>query len=312
VSNRLAVVGAGGFIGAALVNRLRSIGITPMCFTRSSPFIDGSGTVADELSSAATIYWLASSIRPATADVLADGGAADHDALATLLDHLRMTGSDARVVALGSGGTVYDTSNPPPFREDTPVAPSNTYGQVMLGIEELVRSGPGNLVLRVANAYGPGQPARRGQGVIAHWLSSIASGMAIHVIGPDELARDYVYIDDVVGALVQAHLAQDVPDTVNIGSGVPTTLGTLLDAVREVVAPDPVKVVRQPAREFDAPSTWLDVRLAQERLDWSPRTALIDGLRVTWQQRRQATAASRPPVVVPDRRAVPRTAWTDD
>jgi UDP-glucose 4-epimerase len=292
-NDRVAVVGASGFIATALVDRLRATGVPVARFTRSRPFINGDGTLNDELTSAATIYWLASSIRPATADGLTADVDADHQALATLLDRLTADGSTARIVALGSGGTVYDTASPPPYREDDPAGPSNTYGQAMFAIEELVRAHPGNVVLRVANAYGPGQPARRGQGVIAHWLTSIAANEPIHVIGPDDLARDYVYIDDVVDALRRVHGATSVPPTVNIGSGQPTTLGALLDAVRSVVAPREVEVIRQPSRGFDAPSTWLDVGLADRSLGWRPSTSLIDGLQATWH-RVAATSPAAP------------------
>jgi UDP-glucose 4-epimerase len=281
-SGPAAVIGARGFLGAALVDRLVSLGVPTLSYSRSRPFVDPSGRIDGALTTATTVYWLVGSIRPATADDH-EAAAADRQALRALVRHLRATGSTARLVTIGSGGTVYDTRYRPPYAESARVAPVNGYGLAMRDIEQLARRAPRSVVLRVANAYGPGQPARRGQGVIAHWLRCVAADEPVHMIGSDELARDYVYIQDVVDAFVRAHVVEDAPATVNIGSGQPTSLGRLLRAVRATVAPADLRVVRHPSRGFDAPSTWLDVTLAARRLGWRPSTPLAEGLAATWE-----------------------------
>jgi UDP-glucose 4-epimerase len=107
-----------------------------------------------------------------------------------------------RVVAVSSGGTIYDTGNPPPYSEASPVRPSNAYGEAILAMETLLRDRwPNHVVLRASNAYGPGQPAQRGQGVIAHWFDSVLREQPIRMIGDPETRRHYLYIDDLVGAL---------------------------------------------------------------------------------------------------------------
>ncbi len=282
-SKDAAIVGAAGFLGSALATRFRSLGVHTACFTRSNPFVDGAGRLDAELRAADTVFWLASSVRPATADSHADRVAADRRALETLLDGLDRSGSEPLVVVVSSGGTVYDPRPAPPHHEESPIRPVNAYGEAMYELEQLVRAAaPRSTVLRVSNAYGPGQPARRGQGVIAHWLSSIAADAPVRIIGPDSAARDYVYVDDVIEALVRSHQADEVPRLLNIGSGQATTLADLLDAVRGVVAPRDVTVIQEPARGFDAPSTWLDVSRAATDLQWVPRTSLRDGLAATW------------------------------
>lgn len=282
-SRPVAVIGARGFLGAALVDRLASLDMPTLTYSRSRPFVGPSGRVDPQLASATTVYWLVGSIRPATAEDH-DAAVADRRALRALVRHLRATDSTARLVAVGSGGTVYDTRYQPPYAESAHVAPVNGYGRAMRDMEQLARRAPHSVVLRVANAYGPGQPARRGQGVIAHWLRCVAAAEPVHMIGSDDLARDYVYIADVVDALVRAHLVADVPATVNIGSGAPTSLGDLLRTVRATVGPADVPVVRHPSREFDAPSTWLDVSLAAHRLGWRAATPLAAGLAATWER----------------------------
>ena len=64
--------------------------------------------------------------------------------------------------------------------------------------------------------------------MIAYWLEAIAAGDPIQVLGREDVARDYVYIDDIAAALVSAHTVVTPPAVVNIGSGVPTTLHELV------------------------------------------------------------------------------------
>lgn len=295
---RAAVVGAAGFLGSAVRDELVRRGASVLPYTRAHPFLEAprSGSpgatdapTTDAITSVDTIFWLASSIRPATASTEVAAGQSDLRAVATLLDRLRASRGRqrCRVVVVSSGGTVYDTRQPPPHRETGATRAVNDYGRAMLAMEELVRAGaPEHTVLRVANAYGPGQAARRGQGVVAHWLDAVAHDEPITVLGDDDLARDYVYVDDVVAALVAVHLARETPPLLNIGSGTPTGLGQLVDAVRATVAPREVRVDRRPARGFDAPSTWLDVDRAADVLGWEPRVPLADGLARTWAARR--------------------------
>lgn len=230
-----------------------------------------------------SVFWLASSIRPATAGDRPAAVEADRSALAVLIDGLTRLRSSARLVTVSSGGTVYDTAVPAPYGEGSSLRPVNAYGRAMLDIERLVGAWGDSCVLRVSNAYGPGQQPRFGQGVIAHWLAAVAAGDPVHVIGSDQVARDYVYVEDVVDALVDVGNAGDPPPVVNIGSGRPTTLAELLAMISAVVSPRAVDVRRDPARSFDSPSTWLDISLARRRLGWEPRTELPAGLAVTWR-----------------------------
>lgn len=196
---------------------------------------------------------------------------------------------------LSSGGTVYDPSVPPPYAEDSPTAPVTAYGRSKVRLERLLLGSklpPGRrVVVRVANAYGPNQPARRGQGVIAHWLRAAALGDPLVLIGDPLTVRDYVYIDDVVDllALLLAH-AGPLPEVVNAGSGEPVTLRRLADVVLEVVGDPTLEFKMMPARGFDLPATWLDISLARRTFGWRPRVGLREGVARAWDAVRR-----RPP-----------------
>jgi UDP-glucose 4-epimerase len=279
---RAAVVGAAGFIGAALTRRLRQSGIEVAAYTRASPFVSPGNNLDLGMDGARTIYWLASSIRPSTAAHRPDAVDADRTALADLIARMRAVGHQARLVTVSSGGTVYDTSQPAPYHEQSLIHPTNEYGRAMLEIERTAATWKDSVVLRVSNAYGPGQRARQGQGVIAHWLSAVEDCLPVHVMGDDQVARDYVFIEDVVDALIAVGRLEEPTPILNIGSGRPTSLAELLDLVCSVVRPRRVEVIRDPSRTFDSPTTWLNVNLAGEQIGWTPRTPLLAGLSATW------------------------------
>lgn len=276
----VAVLGAAGFVGGAVARRAEASGLEVSRWTRQRPFLVD-GAPAPGLASTGTVFWLVSSIRPAVA---ADERAqADLRLLRRLLDGLDAAGSDARVVVLSSGGTVYDTAETPPYTEQHPVRAANAYGEAMLEVEATLRGArDDSVVVRASNAYGPGQPARRGQGVVAHWLDCIAREEPIRLFGDPDVRRDYVYVDDLADALLAVAAHPDPPRTLNAGSGTGTSLQELADVVVRAVDA-PVEMEHSPGRAFDAPSTWLSVDLAREALGWTPTTPLDEGVRRSWE-----------------------------
>ncbi|WP_186813371.1 NAD-dependent epimerase/dehydratase family protein [Cellulomonas xylanilytica] len=279
----MSVIGARGFIGSHVARALAQRGHTVHTFDRSCPAMGPQG-VDERILTSDHVVWAASSINPMIAEHDPDRVALDIDAFTSFLGLLAQAPSRPRMVLLSSGGTVYDQSVEPPYAESSPVGPDSAYGQAKLLLEqELVRTAPGSIVLRVANAYGPGQPVAPGQGVISHWLHATAAGQPLHVFGDLRAARDYVHVDDVADAVVRAvEVTDPAHDVLNVGSGRPTSLGALLDVIRDVVGPDAVEVRHHPVREFDGRSTWLDCTASELTLGWVAGTSLHDGIRQTW------------------------------
>ena len=277
-----AVIGA-GFLGSALVNTLAASSVPVATFTRKIPFLTDSGSPHGDLAAARTVFWTASSINPAIAESEPRRVREDRDTFVAALRALSRLADPPRVVLVSSGGTVYDPAVPPPYREDSPARPRGAYGRAKLGMERLLRSAalPG-VVVRVSNAYGPGQPAASGQGVIAYWLRALSAGDPITI-----------FVDDIAEALAAVHLHPGtLPAVLNVGSGVRTSLEELAALVR-AAAGDGSRIEREPARRFDVPHSWLDVRLAADVLGWRPRTSLPAGLAAAWRWV-QAAAPPRP------------------
>lgn len=274
------VVGARGFIGRPLVSALEARGIT------TTPV--GRGALAEPdiwgaLAPARTIYWAASTINPAIAAAEPQRAAAEKDVLVSVLRHLDRSRSTARVVLFSSGGTVYG-SGTPPFTEESSTEPTSAYGTAKLRLEAALREEYAHgTSVRISNAYGPGQWPAPGQGVLGHWLLAVAQERAIQVIGDLGTIRDYVYIDDLVEALLAVHTTPSpVPPVLNLASGSPTTLREVLEIVENVSEHHSPTIEFLPARSFDLSEVWLDASLAQRALGWHARTPLATGVRAMW------------------------------
>jgi len=277
----LAVIGASGFIGGALAKRLEREGIDYEGYTRLRPFVED-GHLAPGVEEADVVFWLVSSISPSIS-AGSNGASEDLRALRHLLEGFSRRGRrPPRVVAVSSGGTVYDMRTPPPYSESSPTRGANEYGKAMLAVEALIGElAEDFVVLRASNAYGPGQRARRGQGVIAHWLDGLQKAEPVRVLGDPATRRDYLYIDDLVDALLRAASVRDLPPVINIGTGTGTSLSELLECLSLAVGRR-IPAEFSPSRGFDAPSTWLDVALAKKTLDFEASVTLEDGLRRAW------------------------------
>src|SRR6185369_12590971 len=132
----------------------------------------------------------------------------------SVLEAMRDAG--VRRVVLSSSGAVYGEQRTQPLSEDMLPDPRSPYAVSKLAAEYYVRTTGilwkmETVSLRVFNAYGPGQqmPAAHPP-VIPALLQSALKGSSLVVHGNGQQTRDYVYIDDVVDALVAASTAPNV------------------------------------------------------------------------------------------------------
>ena len=133
-------------------------------------------------------------------------------------------------------------------------------------------------VFRPQNVYGPGQsPHNPYTGIITLFHRLASRGETLDVYEDGEINRDFVYIDDVVSALVAA-IGRPPADqrVLDVGNGVRTTI---LDAARMIAAhhgaPEPQISGR--FRDGDVRSAWADVAATREALGWTPSWTFQDG-----------------------------------
>ena len=299
VIGRAAIVGADGFIGRHLSQRLAAVPNLDLILigrafagdflARHCP--EARLVQADMASSEAsaacagadTVVDLAASESPQSLAGYTSGEiaalAASHCAF-----YQRLARCGVRqIIMLSSGGTVYGPSEAPEIAEDHHTRPISGYGMYKLDVETELdaaakSAGFGHAILRPANCYGPGQVVKRRQGLMAAIVHCYQSGQPLKVAGDGTIIRDYVHVEDVVGAIVRTVEAKlGSGERLNIGSGRGTSILDLIDLFA-AIAGRRVAVEFGPGHDFDLPRNVLDIRKAARLLGWSPQVGLKTGI----------------------------------
>jgi UDP-glucose 4-epimerase len=190
----------------------------------------------------------------------------------------------AQLVFSSTGGAIYGECERP-AREDDPRRPVSPYGTAKLAAEEYLATWnrlyeTRHVALRFANVYGPRQLPKLEGGVVAIFTDRLRAGEGVTIFGDGRQTRDFVYVGDVVDAVL-ASIGRD-GGPYNVGAGEETSVLELFDACRRIAGSD-VEAEHEPARPGDALRSVLDVSLAERELGWRPRTTLEQGLRETWR-----------------------------
>ncbi|MFT3896969.1 MAG: NAD-dependent epimerase/dehydratase family protein [Thermomonas sp.] len=298
------LLGAGGFIGQRLAHRIADGGRDVIAATRrpvafDHPRIRNAVEPWDDRAQFArwtdgcnAIVHAASSSTPGSsaAQPQLEGNLRTTLALVEALQDAPAS----RLLFLSSGGTLYGDRDSP-AAEDAPLRPRSYHGAGKIAAESFIRAWAEQyagtaIVLRPSNVYGPGQPARSGFGIIPAAFDCAMHGKPLTVWGDGTTVRDYLYIDDLL-ALCEAALGQPLDAgawTFNAANGTGVSLGTLLDMIG-AIAGHPVERRHEPARRVDIHAIAFDNGAARAAFDWTPKTGLEDGLRLTWEWiRRQA------------------------
>lgn len=189
-----------------------------------------------------------------------------------------------RRVVFISSGAVYGNQEKQPLREDSSPNPGSPYAVSKLAAEHYVRTigalwGIETISLRVFNAYGPGQPLSVAHPpVIPHFLRQAARGGSMIIHGIGEQTRDFIYLDDVVDAMVASATAPTVDRAViNIGSGQGTSIRDLSQLILETTNSDVERIFKED-QDPGAGRMCADIQLAALKLGYKPRYSLKEGL----------------------------------
>jgi UDP-glucose 4-epimerase len=189
----------------------------------------------------------------------------------------------AQLIFSSTGGAIYGECERP-AREEDERRPLSPYGTAKLAAEEYLATwnrlhGTRHVALRFANVYGPRQLAKLEGGVVAIFTDRLRAGADVTICGDGEQTRDYVYVGDVVAAVLAAMGADG--GVYNVGTGTETSVNELFDACRRIAGVG-AEATHAPARPGDVLRSVLDVSRAERALAWRPQTSLAEGLALTW------------------------------
>ena len=190
----------------------------------------------------------------------------------------------ASVVFSSTGGAIYGECAVP-ATEDAERRPLSPYGTSKLAGEEYLATwnrlhGAGHVALRFGNVYGPRQLAKLEGGVVAIFMDRLRAGETATIFGDGEQERDFVYVGDIVAAVLAAE--GGAPGTYNVGTGRATSVNELWETCVRVAGRGGEPVYERP-RAGDLVRSVLDPGRARDALGWEARTSLEDGLRQTWE-----------------------------
>jgi UDP-glucose 4-epimerase len=232
-------------------------------------------------------------------DVRVSVAAPVHDATTNVLGMVNLLEAarhaDVRKVVFVSSVAIYGPPVTLPVTEQTPTNPLSPYAVSKLAGELYARQyrqlhGLDTTTLVLTNTYGPRQDPHGEAGVIAIFADAMLAGRPTRVFGDGSNSRDYVFVDDVVDAVVRACGPVASGMRLNIGTGAATTDLELHRVMAAAVGgvPDPAFA---PPRVGDLPHMVVDAGAARDVLGWAPRVSLAEGVARTVDSLRPAVPA---------------------
>ena len=203
-----------------------------------------------------------------------------------VLEAARAAGA-SRVVFASTGGAIYGDTDVLPTPETVAALPMAAYGQskrcaeLYLALYERLY-GLSTIALRFGNVYGPRQDPHGEAGVIAIFCGRLKAGGAPKIFGDGSQTRDYVYVGDLVEALMRAGATRD-SGVVNIGTEEETSVLELVGVLSRLHGPDAPAPEFAPARLGELDRSCLDAGRARELLGWRAGTPIAEGLRLTYE-----------------------------
>jgi len=287
VGKRVLVTGGSGFVGSAIVRRLAASGADVASLSRSGNAPEGVTGIAADIAKAADVSQALAQFRPsivihATAAGTA-GTASVEEMIQTnvlgtqsVLEACRAHRPESLIV-LGS----WTEYGPMPegvaaVTEDAPTQPASTYGVTKRTATMLTRAWAAEhriptTILRLASVFGPGEAAHR----LLPTLAQAAKTAIAPSLGDPETVRDFIHVEDVVDAILEAALHPSHGATYNVGSGEGRSVRELVDLFRAThhAFPEPHWSSHAP-RPWDIPRWVADVTAIQAALHWKPRRSI--------------------------------------
>lgn len=298
------ITGAAGFLGAALANQLAREGHQvrglddlstgePQALFEDVHFTRGD--VSDRpklwtlLQEVDCVYHLAARVLVAESMLYPrEYNAVNVGGTVSLMEAMRDVGV-GRVVFISSGA-VYGDQQEQPVNEQMHPQPHSPYAVSKLAAEYYVNTigalwGIDTVILRVFNAYGPGQllpPAHAP--LIPNFLKQAVRGGTLVVHGDGRQTRDFIYVSDVVRAMIAAATAPNLnQEVINVGSGQETSVRQVAEKVLDITG-NKGEILYTPRNSGGVSRLSADISLAKKKLSFTPRIDLEEGIKLTLER----------------------------
>jgi len=207
----------------------------------------------------------------------------DHNILQPILLLKTLLKTDCKkFVFSSSGGTIFgEPVNVPTSEEDYAGEPQSPYGVAKKRLNELIQiitkdTNMSYSILNFSNVFGPRQDPHGEAGVISIFSNKFLSNERPIIYGDGNQTRDYVYVLDVVEAMILSSRSEDNL-FLNIGTGVETSVNQLVEIMKDKFISD-IEPIYQDAREGELLRSVLDNSKALATIGWKPVYDLNAGM----------------------------------
>ena len=172
----------------------------------------------------------------------------------------------------------------PPVHENIAPRPISPYGSSKLSGEAYCSSfyrsfGLKTIALRFGNVYGP--RSKNKSSVVAKFIKAAFDGEVCEIYGDGNQTRDFIYIDDLTGAIIKASTADVGGEVFQIASAKEHTINELVEILESrliEIADIKMAIEFGEVRLGDIVRNYSDTSKAKEMLDWTANTTLADGI----------------------------------
>ncbi|CAN5694683.1 SDR family oxidoreductase [soil metagenome] len=195
-----------------------------------------------------------------------------------VLESCRRAGVD-RFVFASSGAALGDV--PPPLHEEVVPRPLSPYGAGKLTGEAYCQGYAGSfgmqtVVLRFSNVYGPFSAHKKN--AIPNFIKRCLADESIDIFGDGSQTRDFIYVEDLCGAIVGSLSSQKARgEVIQLGTGVGTSILELAELTKQVTG-SPSEIRFESRRAGEVYKSQTDISKARRLLGFEPQTSLVDGL----------------------------------
>ena len=187
-----------------------------------------------------------------------------------------------KFIFTSSGGTIFGEPKIIPTAEsDYSNEPASPYGVAKKKLNEIIKIMTSNTplsysILNLSNVYGPRQDPHGEAGVVSIFSNKYLNGERPVIYGNGEQTRDYIFVQDVISALIKSSKIQDNL-FLNIGTGIETSVNQLSESLKTQFSSD-LEPIYKDARAGELKRSVLDNTKARKLLNWEPQYDLDTGM----------------------------------
>lgn len=213
----------------------------------------------------------------------------------TIMEALKLNNPGAKVIFTGTRGE-YGTSLKLPVTEKHEINPIGIYAITNFAAERIVLTyhnihNISSVCLRITNTYGPRHQMMHDEYGVFNWfIRKAMENETISIFGDGRILRDYLYIDDLVEALIMtASCNKAYGEVFNAGSGIPVSFIELAKKIIVLAGTGSTQYTEftTERKALEPGDYYADVSKIKNVVNWESKTKLDDGIKKTIQYYKQ-------------------------